>query len=79
MPHPSAMTIHNEKGTQPMMQVQVLFAALRTTFTLLRDRDEEGSVVETVILAAIFAAMALTVAGIIYSKVTAKANSIPMN
>jgi len=62
-----------------MTQVQVLFTALRTVWTLLRDRDEEGSVVETVILAAIFAAMALTVAGIIYAKVKAKAQSIPMN
>ena len=62
-----------------MMQVQVLMSTLRTALTLLRNRDEQGSVVETVILAAIFAAMALAVAGIIYSKVTAKANSIPMN
>lgn len=62
-----------------MMQVQFLVASLRTVLTLLQNRDEEGSVVETVILAAIFAAMALTVAGIIYSKVTAKADSIPMN
>jgi Flp pilus assembly protein TadG len=62
-----------------MMQVQVLVAALRSVFTLLRGRDDGASVVETVILAAIFAAMALAVAGIIYSKVTAKANSIPMN
>jgi hypothetical protein len=62
-----------------MMQVTVLVAALRTALMLLRNRDEGGSVVETVILAAIFAAMALAVAGIIYAKVTAKADSIPLN
>lgn len=72
-------TIPNQKGIPQMMQVQFLVASLRTVLTLLQNRDEEGSVVETVILAAIFAAMALTVAGIIYSKVTAKADSIPMN
>jgi hypothetical protein len=39
--------------------------------------DERGSVTETVILVAIFAALALAVGAIIGLKVTDKANSIP--
>lgn len=39
--------------------------------------DERGSVTETVILVAIFAALALAVGAIIVLKVTDKANSIP--
>lgn len=42
-------------------------------------RDDEGSVVEKVILTAIFAALALAVGAIIVAKVTAKANSINLN
>ena len=38
--------------------------------------DEEGSVVEKVILTAIFAALAISIGAIIVAKVTAKANSI---
>lgn len=40
-------------------------------------RDERGSVTETVILVAVFAALALAVGAIIVLKVTDKANSIP--
>jgi len=43
------------------------------------ETDEEGSVVEKVILTAIFAALAITIGAIIVSKVTAKANSINLN
>jgi cell division protein FtsL len=43
------------------------------------ERTEEGSVVEKVILTAIFAALAITVGAIIVAKVTAKANSINLN
>lgn len=39
--------------------------------------DERGAVTETVILVAIFAALALAVGAIIVVKVTDKANSIP--
>ena len=47
--------------------------AARTT------KDERGSMVtETVILVAIFAALAIAVGAIIVTKVTQKANSIPM-
>ena len=39
--------------------------------------DERGTVTETVILVAVFAALALAVGAIIVMKVTDKANSIP--
>ena len=42
-------------------------------------RDEVGSVVEKVILTAIFAALALAVGAIIVGKIVAKANSIDLN
>ncbi len=41
--------------------------------------NEEGSVVEKVILTAIFAALAIAVGAIIVAKVTAKANSINLS
>ncbi len=43
------------------------------------DRDEEGSVVEKVILTAVFAALAIAVGAIIVAKVMDKANSINLN
>ena len=43
------------------------------------DKSEEGSVVEKVILTAIFAALAIAIGAIIVSKITAKANSINLN
>lgn len=42
-------------------------------------RDERGESVEKVILTAVFATLALGVAGIIVYKVTAKANQIPVD
>ena len=42
-------------------------------------RDQRGEVTATVILIAVFAALALTVGAIIVTKVTAKANSIPID
>ena len=41
--------------------------------------DEAGTVVEKVILTAIFAALAIAVGAIIVAKVTAKANTINLN
>jgi hypothetical protein len=41
--------------------------------------SDEGSVVETVILTAIFAALAIAVGAIIVAKITAKAHSINLN
>jgi hypothetical protein len=73
------MASPNKKGRDHMMQFQSLFVALRAVLAVLRNGDEEGSVVEKVILTAIFAALAIAVGAIIVAKVTAKANSIPMN
>jgi hypothetical protein len=42
-------------------------------------RDEEGSVVEKVILTAMFAALAIAIGTIITLKVTSAANSINLN
>lgn len=53
-----------------------LQARLQTTG---RARSDEGSVVETVILTAIFAALAIAVGAIIVAKITAKAHSINLN
>ena len=41
--------------------------------------DEDGSVVETVIITAVFAALAIAIGIIIVAKVTSKANSIDLN
>lgn len=46
---------------------------------LLQGRDERGETTEKVIITAVFAALALAVAAIIVYKVTAKANSIPVD
>ena len=51
---------------------------VRNTLALIR-REETGSVVEKVILTAIFAALAIAIGAIIVAKVTAKANSINLN
>lgn len=56
----------------------IAFAVAWTrSFTDRIRRDERGEVTEKVILIAVFAALALTVAAIIVTKVTDKANSIP--
>lgn len=59
---------------------------LTTLLTFVRIRcgvaggwDEAGTVVEKVILTAIFAALAIAVGAIIVAKVTAKANTINLN
>jgi hypothetical protein len=41
--------------------------------------DERGSVVETVIITAVFAALAIAIGTIIALKITSKANSIDLN
>jgi hypothetical protein len=63
-----------------------VFFALRGTWAYLCarfaprvDRGEEGSVVEKVILTAVFAALAIAIGAIIVAKVTAKANTINLN
>ncbi|HLX89310.1 MAG TPA: hypothetical protein VKR22_12745 [Acidimicrobiales bacterium] len=59
-------------------QFQILFALTKSRLGAL-DHGEEGTVVEKVILTAIFAALAIAVGAIIVAKVTAKANSINLN
>lgn len=55
-----------------------VMSLVRNTLALMR-REETGSVVEKVILTAIFAALAIAIGAIIVAKVTAKANSINLN
>jgi len=58
---------------------------MRSLWMFLRARyvepmiSEEGSVVETVIITAVFAALAIGIGAIIVAKVTSKANSINLN
>lgn len=59
-------------------QLQTLFAIARARL-VQRDGGENGSVVEKVILTAIFAALAIAVGAIIVAKVTSSANSINLN
>jgi|HubBroStandDraft_1064217.scaffolds.fasta_scaffold80222_2 hypothetical protein len=60
-----------------LLQVQVLWTYLRSRY--VPATDERGSVVETVIITAVFAALALAIGVIIVAKVTSKANSIDLN
>jgi hypothetical protein len=60
-------------------QIQIFWVLLRIGFQVVRERDERGSTVETVILTAVFAVLAITVGAIIVAKVTAKAHSIHLN
>ncbi len=61
------------------MQLQLLWIFARVAFQSIRSRDERGSTVETVILTALFAALAILVGSIIWAKVNAKAHSINLN
>jgi hypothetical protein len=58
------------------MNVALVWTYAQARLRSLRAFDEEGSVVEKVILTAIFAALAISIGAIIVAKVTAKANSI---
>jgi hypothetical protein len=57
-------------------QVVVLWTYLRARVAASGGWDEAGTVVETVILTAVFAAIAILVGAIILTKVTAKVNTI---
>jgi len=57
-------------------QIALLWTYARTRVENSGGWNEQGSVVEKVILTAIFAALAIAVGAIIVAKVTAKANSI---
>ena len=58
------------------MNVVLVWTYVQARLRTWRAFDEEGSVVEKVILTAIFAALAISIGAIIVAKVTAKANSI---
>jgi hypothetical protein len=62
-----------------LSEVQALWMYLRARYMSEGYRGEEGSVVEKVILTAIFAALALAIGAIIVAKITSKANSIDLN
>jgi hypothetical protein len=57
-------------------QVVVLWTYLRARMGVSGGWDEAGTVVETVILTAVFAGIAILVGAIILAKVSAKANTI---
>ncbi len=59
--------------------VRAIWIMARVMLDSRMQPGEEGSVVEKVILTAIFAALALAVGAIIVAKVTAKANAINLN
>jgi hypothetical protein len=59
-------------------QIVALWFYARARVAAVR-RDDRGSVVETVVITAIFAALAITIGAIIVAKVTAKTNSINLN
>ncbi len=60
-------------------QAVVLWTYLRARVLASGGWDDSGSVVEKVILTAIFAALAISIGAIIVAKVTDKANTIDLN
>ena len=58
------------------IQIVAIWTYLRARAGVSGGFDDSGTVVEKVILTAIFAALAIAVGAIIVAKVTAKANSI---
>jgi hypothetical protein len=60
-------------------QLQLLWVLTRIGLQAVRVREERGSTVETVVLTAVFAALAIAVGAIIVTKVTAKAHSVNLN
>ena len=61
------------------MDLRMIIALARSLWLSIPERGEEGSVVEKVILTAVFAALAIAVGAIIVAKVTDKANSLNLN
>ena len=59
--------------------ITLIWTYLRARWVASGGWDEAGTVVEKVILTAIFAGLAIAVGAIIVAKVTAKANSINLN
>jgi hypothetical protein len=69
-----------ERKREPVLsQTHLLWIYLRARFVDPIVPDEAGSVVETVIITAGFAALAIAIGAIIVAKVTSKANSIDLN
>ena len=62
-----------------LLYLQALAITTRSFVASRMARDEAGTVVEKVILTAIFAALAIAVGGIIVAKVTSSANAISLN
>ena len=64
-----------------LLQIQLLWVSLQARYLdpRIAHSDEGGSVVETVIITAVFAALAIAIGAIIVAKVTSKANSINLN
>ena len=60
-------------------QVVAIWTYLRARAGVAGGFDDAGTVVEKVVLTAIFAALAIAVGAIIVAKVTSKANSITLN
>ncbi len=60
-------------------EIKLIWVYLRSRAMAAGGWNEDGSVVEKVILTAIFAALAIAVGAIIVAKVTAKANSINLS
>jgi hypothetical protein len=68
------------KGTSGMPnQIMILWTYLRARVGAHGGWDEAGSIVETVIITAIFAGLAIAVGAIIVAKITAKTHSINLN
>jgi hypothetical protein len=61
------------------VHITALWSYLQARCNAAGGWNEAGTVVEKVILTAIFAALAIAVGAIIVAKVTAKANSINLN
>ena len=62
-----------------LVQAQILWIYLRFRYVESVRSDERGSVVETVIITALFAALAIAVGAVIWAKITSKANSIDLD
>ena len=60
-------------------QITVLWTYLRARCRASGEWNDAGTVVEKVILTAVFAALAIAIGAIIVAKVTDKANSINLN
>jgi hypothetical protein len=62
-----------------LVQAQALWLYIRARYINPVASDERGTVVETVIITAVFAALAIAIGAIIVAKVTSKAGSIDLN